>query len=287
MSTTSKNTKSKDANEVVEAQTGGAVATTEYDYSEYAGQGFENHNRDDYAVPFLGVIQSNSPIIEVNAEARPGMLINTVTKELYDGKNGILFIPVATTHNVLEWKPRDAGGGFVATHEMSSDIVKTAQKEQEFGKWKSVKGDIKSNDLIETYSVYGIFATEDGGASQMIISFSSTKIKTYKAWMTKARTVQVPLPDGRRVTPPLFAHKFRISTVKETNPKGSYYNFTIEFDGGDATKCRLPTNSPLFGAAKAFSDLIKEGSVKVAHESQATTVSDEAGVVDDNQIPFE
>jgi hypothetical protein len=255
----------------------------DFDYSAYAGQGFESHTRDDYAVPFLGVLQSNSPLCETAATARPGMLVNTVTQDIYDGKTGIYFIPAHTDHVVVEWKPRNLGGGFVAIHQLNSELIGKVKAEQEFGKWKTIKGDEKSNDLIETFYVYGIHVNEHGAAEQMIMSFSSTKIKTYKRWMTKARTVQVALPDGRRINPPLFAHKYKVTTVAEKNAKGSFFNFNIDFDGSAAEKCRLPTTDPLFLAAVAFSDLIREGSVKAAHDTQTQTSEIEAAGDD---IPF-
>lgn len=280
MATNSNTKKTKDSQEVVTQKEGGALAT--YDYSQYAGQGFESHTREDYAVPFLGVLQSNSPLVESNATARPGMLVNTVTQEVFDGKKGILFIPVDTQHNVIEWKPRLQGGGFVAQHSMDSELIKTVKAEQEFGKYKTIKGDDKSNDLIETFSVYGIFVNDHGTPEQMIISFSSTKIKTYKRWMTKARTVQVVLPDGRRINPPLFAHRYRITSVGEKNAKGSFFNFQIDFDGGNAEKCRLPTDDVLFQAGAAFFELLKSGNIKAAYETQG-----QAGEADDEaEIPF-
>lgn len=270
------------AKPVAKASKGAVAHTTEsFDYSAYAGQGFESHTRDDYAVPFLGVLQSNSPLVESNAEARPGMLVNTVTQQLYAGKEGTFFIPVDTTHNVLEWKPRDAGGGFVAAHALDSAFIAQVKEEQEFGKWKTIKGDIKSNDLIETFSVYGIHVDATGAAEQMIISFSSTKIKTYKRWMTKARTVQIPLPDGRRINPPLFAHKYRITSIQEKNAKGSFYNFNIDFDGGSSEKCRLATNDPLFQSAVSFFELLKEGGIKAAYDTQK-----DAGVAEEAETPF-
>lgn len=255
-----------------------------FDYSAYEGQGFESHTRDDYAVPFLGVLQSNSPLVETNAEARPGMLVNTVTQQLYSGKEGVVFVPVDTTHNVLEWKPRNAGGGFVAAHLMDSDIVKKAQDEQEFGKWKSVKGVETSNDLIETFAVYGILVDDKGVSEQAIISFSSTKIKTYKRWMTKARTVQVQLPNGRRINPPLFAHKFRITSLSEKNAKGSFFNFNIDFDGGSAEKARIPTSDALFQSAVSFFEVLKSGGIKAAYDSQKDAGS--VAAEDEGDVPF-
>ncbi len=269
--------------EVTKTENKAVVVASDYDYSEYAGQGFESHTRDDYAVPFLGVLQTNSPMVETNAEARPGMLVNTVTQALFDGKKGIIFIPVDTRHAVLEWKPDR--GGFVGEHAMDSELVRKVQEEQEFGKWRTIKGDEKSNNLVETFSVYGIFVDENGTPEQMIISASSTKIKKYKAWMTKARTVQVALPSGQRINPPLFAHKYRITTVSEKNAKGSFYNFNIEFDGGSAEAARLPVSDPLFQAGKAFFDLLKDGSVKAAYDSQ-TQASGTGSAIEDEDIPF-
>lgn len=268
----------------VAATKAGAVAIAEgQDYSAYAGQGFESHTRDDYAVPFLGVVQSNSPIVDTVPSAKAGMLVNTVTQDVYDGKTGIVFIPAHTDHVVVEWKPRNLGGGFVAVHQLNSELVVKAKAEQEFGKWKTVKGDEKSNDLIETFYVYGIFVNEHGAHEQMIIAFSSTKIKSYKRWMTKARTVQVALPNGNRINPPLFAHKYKITTVGEKNAKGSFYNFVIDFDESNAEKARLTTNAPLFLAAVAFHDLIKQGNIKAAYETQTQTSEVEAAGDD---IPF-
>lgn len=264
---------------------GGAVATTtgEFDYSQYANQGFQDHNTDDYAVPFLGVLQSNSPLLETTT-AKAGMLVNTVTKETYDGKDGVVFIPVDRKHTVIEWKPRNQGGGFVAEYAMDSDLIKKVKAEQEFGKWKMVKGDEKSNDLVETFTVWGIFVNAQGAPEQMMISFSSTKIKKYKAWMTKARTIQVAGPGGRRMVPPIFAHKFRITTVAEKNNDGSFYNFNIDFDGGSAEKCRLPTNSELFQAAAAFFEFSKGNVIKPAYDSQTGTSGAEPA--SDGEVPF-
>lgn len=266
-------------------KTGTAVANTgaQFDYTEFAGQGFESHTRDDYAVPFLGVIQSNSPIIETSATAKAGMLLNTVTQETYDGKSGIGFIPAHTDHVVVEWKPRNQGGGFVGIHQLGSDLIKKVKAEQEFGKWKMTKGDEKSNDLVETFYVYGIFVNDNGSFEQMIISFSSTKIKVYRRWMTKARTVQVELPDKRRINPPIFAHKYRITTLGEKNAKGSFYNFQIDFDQMSAEKCRLGVSDPLFQAAYDFATLIKSGAVKAAFDTQNEVGAEPE---EESEVPF-
>ena len=241
------------------------------DYSQYANAGFENHTGEDYATPFLGILQGLSPLLETKATAKAGMLVNTVTQDVYDGKEGVLFIPAYTDHVVVEWKTREEGGGFVKVHQLSDELIQKVQAEQEFGKWKVIKGDVRSNDLIETRYVYGVFINPATGSSeQMVIAFTGSKMKTYKRWMTKARTVQLVTPNGR-INLPLFAHKYRVTTVSEKNKKGTFYNFVFDFDNGSAEQCRLPTNDPLFQQAVSFAELVKEGKVKTATDTQAAT----------------
>lgn len=256
---------------------------TTYDYSQYAGAGFESHTKEDYAVPFLGIIQSNSQDkLDNIATAKAGMLINTVTSQVFDGKKGIAFVPAETQHVFVEWTPRDQGGGFVAIHLLNSELVKKVKSEQEFGKYKTVKGQPKSNDLIETYYIYGILVNEDGSSEKLIVAFTSTKNKVYKQWMTKARTIQVPLPDGRRITAPLFAHRYRITTVGQKNSKGSFYNFQVTYDGDEALDCRLAPNDSIFLEAVAFRDLIQNEGVKAAHDTQSSADEGE----EETETPF-
>lgn len=237
-------------------------------YEQYSGQGFENTSSEDFSIPFLGVLQGISPEIETLEGAKPGMLINTVTQDLYKGQDGVVYVPCVTEHCFVEWKPRDQGGGFVAVHQLDSDLVINAKEKQEFGQFKTPSG----NDLIETFYVYGTRVSEAGG-EQMVLAFTSTKIKKYKAWLTKARNLQITVKDAqgrvvRRITPPLFAHKYRVKTVKEKNNKGEFYNFDITFDGADAASCRIDPRSELFESCVAVAQIVKDGKVKVAHQTQ-------------------
>lgn len=234
-------------------------------YEQYAGAGFENQTSDDYTIPFLHILQALSPQIEENEALRQGMIINTVTGEVFEGKNGIAFVPAITQHVFVEWKPREQGGGFVAVHEVNSDLVQQIVKSQEFGSYTTPDG----NDLIETFYVYGVQVDDEGNPFEAVIAFTSSKIKKYKGWMTKAKTIQIGLPDGRRIPAPLFAHRYRLKTVGEKNTKGSFHNWDITFDGSNAIECRLPPNDPIFLAAVSVKSMIESGTARAAHESQA------------------
>ena len=250
------------------------TAMAEYGaFADYAGAGFENQTSDDYSIPFLQILQALSPQLQENDSLRQGMILNTVTGEVWDGKKGIAFVPATTQHVYVEWKPRDAGGGFVAIHEVNSDLVNHAKAaSSEYGKYSTPDG----NELIETFYVYGIALDDDGNASEAVLAFSSTKIKKYKGWMTKAKTIQIPLPDGRRIPAPLFAHRYRLKTVSEKNNKGQFFNWdAIAFDGENAQQARLLPDNPLFQSAVNIKSMIEQGKARAAYESQAPGSADE------------
>lgn len=250
------------------------TAMAEYGaYADYAGAGFENQTSDDYSIPFLQILQALSPQLQENDSLRQGMILNTVTGEVWDGKKGIAFVPATTQHVYVEWKPRDAGGGFVGIREVNSDLVNHAKAaSSEYGKYSTPDG----NELIETFYVYGIALDDDGNASEAVLAFSSTKIKKYKGWMTKAKTIQIPLPDGRRIPAPLFAHRYRLKTVSEKNNKGQFFNWdAIAFDGENAQQARLLPDDPLFQSAVNIKSMIEQGKARAAYESQAPGSADE------------
>lgn len=254
-------------------ETGTALAEMSA-YAEYAGSGFENQTSEDYAIPFIGILQALSPQLQENDALKQGMIFNSVTGEAFDGKKGIVFVPATTAHEFIEFKPRDAGGGFVGRHAIDSQVVAQAKAAStDFGKYSTPEG----NELIETYAVYGVAVMEDGSTMGAVIAFSSSKIKKYKAWQTKAKTIQIPLGDGRRIPAPLWAHRYRLKTITEKNSKGTFSNWDIAFDGADATAARLAPNDPIAVEARGLIELLKTGQARAAYESQTAASGEDEG----------
>jgi hypothetical protein len=80
------------ANEI-KAKTNGSLALFGDD-----SKGFDNMTQDDLALPFVRILGQLSPqVTQGDAKyiesAKPGMIYNTVTSELFDGKVGIKVIP--------------------------------------------------------------------------------------------------------------------------------------------------------------------------------------------------
>lgn len=235
------------------------------DYGEDSGAGFEGVSQTDLVIPFLEVLQAQSKKLELAEGSKAGDIINTVTNEIYKGTDGVAFIPVHAQHLFVEWKPRNEGGGFVGKHEVDSDVVKKAVAASEkFGEYSTEAG----NDLVETYYLFVMVIKPDATVEYAVIAFTSMKVKLYKNFITKAKMIQIGLPDGRRVNPPLFAHIYRAKTIKETKDGNTYFNFQpIAFNGADAAAVRLSPEDSLYQEAKAFGQMVRQGAVKTAEAS--------------------
>jgi hypothetical protein len=64
-------------------------------FEEDASGGFDTMGQEDFALPFLRLLTNVSPEVGEVEGAMPGMIYNSVSSQLYDGKKGILVIPCA------------------------------------------------------------------------------------------------------------------------------------------------------------------------------------------------
>lgn len=290
--------------EIVKEEPAGALAT-EFDYGEDAGQGFENIGKDDLKTPFIKQLQALSPeVAEGTVEgARPGMFINTATGELYPMETGLIVVPIAKTVRFIEWKQRKNGGGFVNMHEPTADIVaKTiAANGKKFGKLALNPKDENSTELIETHDMFvmlldktGTFPTGDAA----VFSFTSSKIKAIKAWVTKMWSVKPdgPPKNGKIQRFPFYAFRSKITGFKDPNQtKGVFYNVKVEpFMPNPALALKLKSEwkatliqrkaeSMLYETAQGFYQMFKEGAVKADYESQTNSSNEVEG---DDSLPF-
>jgi hypothetical protein len=249
-----------------------------YDYGGDAGAGFEGTKGSDLSIPFLQVLQANSPQVEDQKPegAAAGMLYNTVTGELTKGE--VVFLPVHKQDSYVEWVPRDSGGGFVGLHAPDSAEVKAAIAANGGDRFKKlVTG--KGNDLIETHYMYGLLLDETGTQTQgfAVLAFASTKIKPYRDWTTAMYMVK-----GR---PPLFAFRAKIATVKQKNEKGSYFNYHISPFGNTWVEGLInpQTEAALLQEARDFKKLVESGVARANFESQG---GNETPATDETKPPF-
>jgi hypothetical protein len=259
------------------------------DYGDDAGAGFEGQTKDDLVMPFINVLQPLSKQVtgavgEGGVEgARAGMLYNTVTQELFDGKNGLQFVPAFTVHQFVEWVPRKQGGGFVGIHELDSEVIAEAKaKSKRYGRYSTAydhEGNGVGNDLVETYYVYGAAISEDGQPQPAVLAFTSTKIKAYRAWNTKLQLFS----NGKI---PLFAFLTRVVGAKQKNKEGEYFVFELAPANGAIAESLLSPTDPRFTAAKNVREMIKSGVARADYERQEAAGGAEAERGDPEKAPF-
>ncbi len=233
---------------------GAAAVTKAFDYSDDADAGFEGMTREDFVIPFLGILQPLSPQVDTGSGsyvegAEASQVINTVTQDLWDGKKGLQFIPCHRAHNFIEWVPRKQGGGLVKVYDAADPYVVAAREGQpRFGAIELAN----KNELIETFSVFGLVLSPAGTWEQAVISFSSTQIKPYKQWMTRASAILIKTPDNRNIRPPLFAHRYLLTTRRQENDAGIWWQWVVDFADGTAENSRVPVEDEVYLNARAF-----------------------------------
>ena len=236
-------------------------------------------NNEDFTVPFLTILQALSPAIADEVKgAKQGMWFNTVTEEMFDGKEGVPFIPCHRTHRWNEWRPRDEGGGLIGSHLPEDEIIQNVKTTQPFGEYTSPAG----NDLVDTFDVWGLLLLKDGAYDHVILSFAKTKIKAYRRWATQMINMKIKQPDGRMIRPPMFAHIWRLTTFQDESPSGKFYNIRIKLDGETASECRLTPDDERYLAAKSFRDMAVKGSARAAVDRADPVEGDKEEI----EIPF-
>lgn len=255
------------------------VSADTIDITKYAGAGLEAAGAEAFAIPFLRVLQANSPEVdEVHArymkDAKPGMLLNTVTQELFDGKEGAVFIPCHYERKQLRWAPRGTGSqgyrGEVSEVDAlkARDAGKLVDHEGRTYFTEDGKVDDKKNDrLVDTRLHFGLLMSKSGTPAQVLMSLVSTQIKKSKLFnsMQRERTRMV---EGKILLEPTFLYGYRITTIKESNDRGSWFGVHFKLEGA--------VSPAVFQFGASFYEALKANTVKVDLAAAADDAGGEA-----------
>ena len=248
----------KNEQAITKRESAGALAANVFEAD--ANKGFQQMSQEDLALPFLKVLGQLSP--EVNGrhakhiqEAAPGMILNTVTNELYDGTKGIQVIPCYYKREYVEWKERgESLGAPVAIHSTDSDVVASAKRDT------MNKDRLPNGNYLENTASHFVLITGTS-TSTALITMKSTQLKTRKKWNTMMLGIKLKGKDGL-FTPPTYSHVYILKTVQQSNDKGTWF-------GWDVNKLGPVQDKAVYDQAKSFSQNISKGNVKVKHTSDS------------------
>ena len=240
-------------NELAQKTSGELVLATSFE--DDAGNSFAGMNQDDFALPFLRLLTNTSPEVGELEGALPGMIHNTVTNELFDGKKGVRVIPCAYVRQYIEWAPRGSGTGApLHIYPATSDILSKTRREPGDNKDYLDNG----NYIENTANHYVMVVDAINVPSPALITMKSTQLKKSRKWNSMMAAVKIPGKNGL-FTPPMYSQIYLLTTQGESNDKGKWFGWEIERIGS-------VEDAGVYMAAKQFAQSINAGEVKVKHE---------------------
>ena len=226
------------------------VALTSMFEQDKAG-GMDQMGQGDFAMPFLRVLGQLSP--EVNERdakyvsgAKAGMIFNTVTKQAYDGVEGVNVIPCGYKREYVEWSDRGEGTSApVAIHSVASGIINDATRGADY------KDRLPNGNYLENTASYFVMLPD---MQQALITMKSTQLKVSRSWNSMMNSIKLQGKNGL-FTPAAYSHVYKLSTVQQSNDKGTWFGWNIEKVGPVQDK-------NLYEAAKQFASSVSNVEVK-------------------------
>jgi hypothetical protein len=212
-------------------------------FREDAEKGFENVRQESLALPILKLLQNSSGEAQKRNQnyvegAEPGMLLNTVTKRLYNGDTGINVIPCYYKLEYQEWADFGTGSGRPEQiYADDSDIISKTTKEG--GKDRLSNG----NYILTVHQNYVLIVGDDA-VETALISMSSSQGKISRKWQSLQMSQTVTDASGT-FTPASFSHIYNLSSVLNTGKGNQWYGYAVKTIG--------PVTDPnLYQRAKDF-----------------------------------
>jgi hypothetical protein len=280
--------KTKETTALATAEETQALATPmSFDLEADAQQYVDDYQQNDFAIPFLQIIQSNSPQLDESSAkyidgAKMGDIFNTVSKTFYRGKTGVTVIPAHYVRAFIEWRLRTEGGGFVKNHGNTADAVKLLNSCEKDEKGALiVPGSDGRHQLVETmqFAVLQLDAVEDQDLPALI-AMTSTQLKKGRGWNSTIDGVRIVGKNGK-FRPPMFSQAYKLTTVQEENKKGKYYGWLIETVG---PVLELPKGEQRYLLARSLRESIERGTVDT--DKSHAAAAEASGASTDDGVPF-
>lgn len=212
-------------------------------FREDAEKGFENVRQESLALPILKLLQNSSGEAQKRNQnyvegAEPGMLLNTVTKRLYNGDTGINVIPCYYKLEYQEWADFGTGSGRPEQiYADDSDIISKTTKDG--GKDRLSNG----NYILTVHQNYVLIVGDDA-VETALISMSSSQGKISRKWQSLQMSQTMTDANGT-YTPASFSHIYNLSSVLNTGKGNQWYGYAVKTVG--------PVTDPsLYQRAKDF-----------------------------------
>lgn len=207
--------------EVMEMQNTGLTVQDE------GPRGFDDDDAEDVIIPRIKVIQDLSPERK-EKKASEGDLLNSLTKEILNGKN---FIPVFKYDNNIKWRDRSLGGGIECRSvdgKVGQDMEGLCKNCAKCGmnKFDNTKKGADAAPLCTAY--FNFFGFIEGEHVPMVLSFSKTYYNEGKKMYSMAK---FRMQD-------MWNFKYAIKTKLQSKNDNSWYIIMTDPAGATSTEDR-------------------------------------------------
>ncbi len=253
------------------------LTTMEQMFQEDAGAGLKNLGADSYSIPFVAILQKGSPqVSRANAkyvkDAQAGQIFNTVSSEIYDGEEGIEFIPCGCQRLMVRWKSRDSGGGLICQYSADDPMLKKFKRDERGRLYDEETKDI----VVDTAYHYGVLV--HGGDSFpefAVISMTSTQLKTSRNWNTIARRIMMRGPGGQIFNPPTYSRIYRLTTIGQSKDTFDWFGWKFAISGE-------VKDVEIYKICREFAKQVESGEVRVSAPPQEFEESSDST----DEVPF-
>jgi len=251
----------------VKTKENGKVAVLDINmFEQDAGAGLSNLGTEDMALPFLKILSRQDPVLDELDNAKAGDFLNTVTNQVYKGKEGVDVIPCSYQRVFIQWMPRGQGTGApVAIFSPTDDNLPPTERHKNDTKDYVVDGG--GSYLEQTCQWYIKVVEKDGTVSNALLALKSTQLKKSRKWMSMIMSRQMTGKNGS-FTPPMYSHIYTLKTLPEQNSLGDWH-------GVEMSLKKQVDDVHQYKSAKTFAESVEKGDVNVKHTQDSDKESED------------
>ena len=233
-----------------------SVIDFEADASEFSAE----LTSDDFALPFLNIIQNTSQQKKAGG-GQIGDIFNTVTGEIYSGKDSLTVVPCFYERVYIEWADRDKGVGKpVNIYPLSWDVNSNT----------SLGGDGKTRFINDNSGNY----VEDTAQHYVMVVLGEN---TYPALDAMKQGNTAKNKNGQVYIKPDFSKMYKLSAAEITKGNYTWYVWKVQ-PGPDLSE----KDMNLYKTCRDFAKAAKAGAVNIEHGEDNSKTSS----VDLEEAPF-
>lgn len=249
-----------EATSVPATMASGALALPMEDFLADAGAGLEEVGTEDLAVPYVSILQKQSKLMDIEGfPGKPGMFVHTITRDLYDGADGIDVIPCHFRRFWREITEDLQNPKFIAEHPANWPLAKDAEFNAEMRRHVCRDG-THANQIMRFYC---LLVSPVAIPQPVCLTFKGSQIRKAKAWnsMLSVMTMEV-VHDGqvKKLPAPTFMSIWNLKTVREQNDDNTWFGYEIT-SRGMLEPLEKEYDAGIYMQARDFHSMVASGQV--------------------------